>query len=150
MSYIKDVDLPRHAWDTPPFLLIVSPTPPVQSVDTYVRSVSHVTTKRKEVDQNLWVWGSVPRALRARGSPAKNRAPGAVSARRQQHWCQILENMKLSRWRRYSQFYPPFRMNKSSRARQRRTVFGDRVLLCEQSWLIISCTESLFTWQNYA
>ena len=23
MSYIKDVDLPRHAWDTPPFLLIV-------------------------------------------------------------------------------------------------------------------------------
>ena len=22
-SYIKDVDLPRHAWDTPPFLLIV-------------------------------------------------------------------------------------------------------------------------------
>ena len=36
-SYIKDVDLPRHAWDTPPFLLIVSPTPPVQSVDAYVR-----------------------------------------------------------------------------------------------------------------
>ena len=35
-SYIKDVDLPRHAWDTPPFLLIVSPTPPVQSVDAYV------------------------------------------------------------------------------------------------------------------
>ena len=34
-SYIKDVDLPRHAWDTPPFLLIVSPTPPVQSVDAY-------------------------------------------------------------------------------------------------------------------
>ena len=36
MSYIKDVDLPRHAWDTPPFLLIVSPTPPIQSVDAYV------------------------------------------------------------------------------------------------------------------
>ena len=34
MSYsIKDVDLPRHAWDTPPFLLITSPTPPIQSVD---------------------------------------------------------------------------------------------------------------------
>ena len=48
---IKDVDLPRHAWDTPPFLLTVSPTPPVQSVDAYVRSVNHVTTKRKEVDQ---------------------------------------------------------------------------------------------------
>ena len=37
-SYIKDVDLPRHAWDTPPFLFIVSPTPPVQSVDAYVRT----------------------------------------------------------------------------------------------------------------
>ena len=32
-----------------------------------VRSVNHVTTKGKEVDHNLWVWGSVPRA---RGSPA--------------------------------------------------------------------------------
>ena len=31
---------------------------------------NHVTTKGKEVDHNLWVWGSVPRALRARGSPA--------------------------------------------------------------------------------
>ena len=29
-----------------------------------------MTTKGKEVDHNLWVWGSVPRALRARGSPA--------------------------------------------------------------------------------
>ena len=39
-------------------------------VRTYVRSVSHVTTKRKEVDHIPWVWGSVPRALRTRGSPA--------------------------------------------------------------------------------
>ena len=39
MSNIKDVDLPRHAWDTPPFLLIVYPTPPVQSVDAYVRTL---------------------------------------------------------------------------------------------------------------
>ena len=74
IANIKDVDLPRHAWDTRPFLLIVSPTLPVQSEDaylrTYVRSVSHVTTKRKKVDHILWVWGSVPRALRARGSPA--------------------------------------------------------------------------------
>ena len=69
-SYIKDVDLPRHAWDTPPFLLIVSPTLPVQSVDAYVRSVNHVKTKRKEVEHILWVWGSVPRTLRARRSPA--------------------------------------------------------------------------------
>ena len=72
MANVKDVDLPRHAWDTPPILLIASPTPPVQSVDAYVRSVSHVTTKRKEVDHIPWVWGSVPRALRARGSPANN------------------------------------------------------------------------------
>ena len=76
MSNVKDVDLARHAWDTPPFLLIVSPTPPIQSVDayvrTYVRSVNHVTTKWKEVDHILWVWGSVPRALRARvGVPLK-------------------------------------------------------------------------------
>ena len=61
--------LPRHTWDTPPFLLIVSPTLPVQSVDAYARSVT-VTTRRKEVDHIPWVWGSVPRALRARGSPA--------------------------------------------------------------------------------
>ena len=27
---------------------------------------------RKEVDHIPWVWGSVPRALRARGSPANN------------------------------------------------------------------------------
>ena len=39
MSNVKDVDLARHAWDTPPFLLIVSPTPPVQSVDAYVRTL---------------------------------------------------------------------------------------------------------------
>ena len=39
-------------------------------VRTYVRSVNHVTTKGKEVDHNLWVWGSVPRARSARGSPA--------------------------------------------------------------------------------
>ena len=39
MANIKDVDLPRHAWDTPPFLLIVSPTLPVQSVDAYVRTL---------------------------------------------------------------------------------------------------------------
>ena len=84
MSNVKDVDKARHAWDTSPFLLIVSPTPPVQSVDAYVRkyvrryvrtdgrSVNHVTTKRKEVDHNLWVWGSVPRARGARGSPSYN------------------------------------------------------------------------------
>ena len=40
MSNLKDVNLPRHAWDTPSFLLIVSPTPPVQSVDVYARSIT--------------------------------------------------------------------------------------------------------------
>ena len=44
------------------------PYPPVQSVDAYVRSVNHVTTKRKEIDHILWVWGSIPRAC---GTPAK-------------------------------------------------------------------------------
>ena len=39
-------------------------------VRTYVRSVNRVTTKGKEVDYNLWVWGSVPRARSARVSPA--------------------------------------------------------------------------------
>ena len=73
VSYIKDEDLPRHPGDTPPFLLIVSPTRTrtiCRRVRTYVRWVSHVTTKRKEVDHIPWVWGSVPRALRAGGSPA--------------------------------------------------------------------------------
>ena len=69
MSKIQDMDLPRHAWGTPPSLLIVSLTPPLQSVDayvrTYLRSVNQVTiTWRKEVDHILWVWGSVPRAPR--------------------------------------------------------------------------------------
>ena len=59
MSNIQDVDLPRHAWDTSPSLLMVSPTLPLQSVDAYVRSVNHVTTKRKEVDHIPWVWGSL-------------------------------------------------------------------------------------------
>ena len=71
MSYIKDVDLPRHAWDTPPFLLIVSPTPPVQSVDanvsTDVSSVNHVTTETKRG----WPYSmSMGLSLRARASPA--------------------------------------------------------------------------------
>ena len=35
---VQDVDLPRHAWDTLPSLLIVSPTPPLQSVDACVRT----------------------------------------------------------------------------------------------------------------
>ena len=44
MSNVKDVDLPRHPWDTPPFLLIVSPTLPVQSVDEYVHTYARSIT----------------------------------------------------------------------------------------------------------
>ena len=39
MHNIKDMDLQRHGLHTPPFLLMVSPTPPVQSVDAYVRTL---------------------------------------------------------------------------------------------------------------
>ena len=39
MANIKDMGLPRHTWDTPPSLLIVSPTLPVQSVDAYGRTL---------------------------------------------------------------------------------------------------------------
>ena len=56
-----------------PFDSLPYPTRTIcRRVRTYERSVSHVTTKRKEVDCILWVWGSVQRALRARGSPAIN------------------------------------------------------------------------------
>ena len=64
MSYIKDVDLPRLDWDTPPFLLIVSPTPPVQSVDAYERSVISRNNQRKRGWPYSMSMGSVPRALR--------------------------------------------------------------------------------------
>ena len=55
-----------------PFDSLPYPTRTIRRrVRTYVRTLgNHVTTKGKEVDHNLWVWGSVPRALRARGSPA--------------------------------------------------------------------------------
>ena len=43
---------------------------PTRTICRHVRSVNHVKTKRKEVDHILRVWGSVPSALRARGSPA--------------------------------------------------------------------------------
>ena len=58
--------------DTPetPSLPFDSLPYPTRTIRKRVRSVNHVTTKGKEVDHNLWVWGSVPRALRARGSPA--------------------------------------------------------------------------------
>ena len=48
MANVKDVDLPRHAWDTAPFLLIVSPTLPVQSVDAYVRTLGQSRDNQKK------------------------------------------------------------------------------------------------------
>ena len=60
MSNIKDVNLLRHAWDTPSFLLIVSPTPPVQSVDVYAQSITW-----QQNEKQLTISMS-----RARGSPA--------------------------------------------------------------------------------
>ena len=60
-----------------PFDSLPYPTRTIcRRVRTYVRSVNHVTTKRKEVDHILWVWGSVPRALRTRWSPANIRIWG--------------------------------------------------------------------------
>ena len=73
-SYIKDVDLPRHAWDTPPFLLIVSPTPPVQSVDAYVRTYARSVTWQPN-EKRLTIfheYGALSHARFARaGAPLK-------------------------------------------------------------------------------
>ena len=53
----KRCGLAKTAWDTPPFLLIVSLTPPVQSVDayvrTYVRSVNHVMKNHSFKDKSV-------------------------------------------------------------------------------------------------
>ena len=72
MSNIQDVDLPRHAWDTDSSLLMVSPIPPLQSVDaylrTYLRSVNHVTAKRKEVDQEKFQKQSSPSGKKEKNS----------------------------------------------------------------------------------
>ena len=68
MANVKDVDLPRHAWDTPPFFLIVSPTLPVQSVDAYVGTLGQ---SRENQTKRGWpyfmIMGLCPtRASRAR------------------------------------------------------------------------------------
>ena len=64
MANIKDVDLPRHAWDTPPFLLIVSPTLPVQSEDAYLRQSRDNQTKKG------WPYSMRMRLCPTCGSPA--------------------------------------------------------------------------------
>ena len=78
MSNVKNVDLARHAWDTPPFLLIVSPTPPVQSVAAYVRTYARSTTwqpneKRLTI---IYEYGALSHARFARaGAPLKQTNP---------------------------------------------------------------------------
>ena len=72
MANVKDVDLLRHAWDTPPFLLIVSPTLPVQSVDAYVRTYARsVTWQPKEKRLTIFhEYGALSHARFAReGAP---------------------------------------------------------------------------------
>ena len=85
MSNVKDVDLPRYVWHTPTFLLIVSPTPPVQSVDTYVRSVNHVTTKPRRWPYSMSM-GLCPRV----GAPLQ-----IVNEEK----CRLDVNRKLSPWK---------------------------------------------------
>ena len=61
-AQIQDVDLPRHAWNTPPSLLTVSPTLPLQSVDAYVRTYAQLITRQpKEKRLTIFheIWGSV-------------------------------------------------------------------------------------------
>ena len=65
-AQIQDVDLPRHAWNTPPSLLTVSPTLPLQSVDAYVRTYVRtyaqlITRQPKEKRLTIFheIWGSV-------------------------------------------------------------------------------------------
>ena len=67
MSYIKDVDLPRHAWDTPPFLLIVSPAPPVQFLDAYVRTLGQ---SRDNQTKRGWPYSMSMRLCPTRASRA--------------------------------------------------------------------------------
>ena len=77
MANIKDMGLPRHTWVTPPFLLIVSPTLPVQSVDAYVRTLGQ---SRDNQMKRGWPYsmsmGLCPtRASRAREPRYKNEPP---------------------------------------------------------------------------
>ena len=68
MANLKDVDLPRNAWDTPPSLLIVSPTLPVQSVDAYVPTLgqSRYNLKKKGGPYSMSMGLCPTRASRSR------------------------------------------------------------------------------------
>ena len=73
---VLDVDLPRHAWDTLPSLLIVSPTPPLQSVDAYVRTYARsITWEPNEKRLTIFYeYGALSHArFVLRGSPFRRR-----------------------------------------------------------------------------
>ena len=87
MSNIKDVHFPRHAWDTPPFLLIVSPTPPVQSVDAYVRTLSQ---SRDNQTKRGWPYSMSMGLCPCVGAPLQIVNEGK---------CRLDANRKLSPWK---------------------------------------------------
>ena len=109
MSYIKDVGLPRHAWDTPPFLLIVSPTPPIQSVDAYVRTyVRTLGQSRDNQKKRGWPYsmsmGLCPtRASRAR-EPRYNYKMVLGNS-------QYFEDCFRGRWKSFAYLVPVFWKN---------------------------------------
>ena len=58
------------AWNTPPFLLIVSPTPHVQSVDAYVCQLSIMRQPNKKRLTIFYEYGALSHTGKARRSPA--------------------------------------------------------------------------------
>ena len=99
MVNVKDVDLPRHAWDTPPFLLIVSPTLPVQSVHEYVRTYARSITWHPNENSLtiLYEYG----ALRGRGSPTTDKSCHIKQRTRECYISNLLSNLlsvNLSVW----------------------------------------------------
>ena len=67
MSNMQDIDLPKHAWNTPPSLSIVSPTPPLQSVDEYLRTLGQ---SRDNQTKRGWPYSMSMRLCPKRGSRA--------------------------------------------------------------------------------
>ena len=67
-AIIQDVDLPRHAWDALSSLLIVSPTPPLQSVDACAPSIPWQPNEKRLTI--FYEYGALSHARFARMSPA--------------------------------------------------------------------------------
>ena len=86
------MDLPRHAWDTPPFPFIVSPTLPVQSVDAYERTLGQSRDNQtKRGWPNSWLtifyeYGALSHARFAReGAPLKRKPMKSKSKSKSQN-----------------------------------------------------------------